>query len=66
MVALTAGVCILGVTVIIFLLKIRRSKRRNAQISKEKQEKSLNATEPQGLLYKTSVDEANALCDNKI
>jgi flagellar biosynthesis/type III secretory pathway M-ring protein FliF/YscJ len=62
-VALASGICILGVTVIIFILIMRRSKRRSAQIYQEKQEENLDAAEPQELLlYKTSVQEPNGQC----
>ena len=60
-VAFAAGVCILGVTVIIFLLVTRRSQRRRAKIYEAKPEKSLNVTEPQGLLFKNAGEKGNGV-----
>ena len=60
-VAFAAGVCILGVTVIIFILVTRRSQRRRAKIYDAKPEKSVNVTEPQGLLFKNSGEKGNGI-----
>ncbi|XP_028406187.1 uncharacterized protein LOC114528709 [Dendronephthya gigantea] len=58
-VSLAAGVCILGVTMVVFLLILQKGRRQRAKIDNGGQEKIVNTTEPQGLLYKTSADEAN-------
>ena len=60
-VALAAGVGILGVTLIIFLLVTRRSQRRRAMIYEAKPEKNLNVSEPQGLLFKSSGEKGNSV-----
>lgn len=56
-VSLAAGVGILGVALGIFLLILQKRKRQAAKICSGEQEKIVNSTEPQGLLYKTSPDE---------
>ena len=63
-VALVAGLCILGVAVIIFFIILRRSRRGHAQIYKEKPDESLDASEPQGLLSKPPEKVSVSVTDN--